>query len=104
MLRTLIRIIEGGHSAGAKVSVCGEMASDPLAAILLLAMGYDALSMHSASIPRIKWVIRSFTMAQARKILADVLELEHPTEIRLYMQKHLEEQGLGDLIRSGKTL
>ena len=103
MLRTLIRIIEGGHSAGAKVSVCGEMASDPLAAILLLAMGYDALSMHSASIPRIKWVIRSFTMAQARKILADVLELEHPTEIRLYIQKHLEEQGLGDLIRSGKT-
>ena len=42
-------------------------------------------------------------MAQARKILADVLELEHPTEIRLYIQKHLEEQGLGDLIRSGKT-
>lgn len=103
MLRTLMRIIEGGHAAGAKVSVCGEMASDPLAAILLLAMGYDTLSMHSASIPRIKWVIRSFTMTQARKILADVLELEHPKEIRLYLQRHLEEQGLGDLIRSGKT-
>lgn len=103
MLRTLIRIIEGGHAAGAQVSICGEMASDPLAVILLLAMGFDALSMHSASIPRIKWVIRSFTLTQARKILADVLELEHPTEIRLYLQKHLEEQGLGDLIRGGKS-
>ncbi len=103
MLRTLIRIIEGGHSAGAEVSVCGEMASDPLAAIILLAMGYDSLSMHSASIPRIKWVIRSFSLTLARKILADVLELEHPTETRLYLQRHLEEQGLGDLIRSGKS-
>ena len=103
MLRTLIRIIEGGHSAGVEVSVCGEMASDPLAAVVLLAMGYDSLSMHSASIPRIKWVIRSFSLTLARRILADVLELEHPTETRLYLQRHLEEQGLGDLIRSGKS-
>ncbi|HVT63404.1 MAG TPA: phosphoenolpyruvate--protein phosphotransferase [Legionellaceae bacterium] len=104
MLRTLMKIIEGGHAAGAKVSVCGEMASDPLAVILLLAMGFDTLSMNSASLPRIKWVIRNFSLTQARKILTDVLELEHPTEIRLYLQKNLEEQGLGDLIRTGKSL
>ncbi|PJD91656.1 MAG: phosphoenolpyruvate--protein phosphotransferase [Legionella sp.] len=103
MLRTLMKIVEGGHAAGVKISVCGEMASDPLAAILLLAMGFDTLSMNSASLPRIKWVIRNFSLMHARKILADVLELEHPTEIRLYLQKNLEEQGLGDLIRSGKS-
>lgn len=103
MLRTLMKIIDGGHAAGAKVSVCGEMASDPVAAILLLAMGFDTLSMNSASIPRIKWVIRNFSLTQTRKILADVLELEHPTEIRLHVQKHLEEQGLGNLIRTGKS-
>lgn len=104
MLRTLMKIVEGGHAAGVKISVCGEMASDPLAAILLLAMGFDTLSMNSASLPRIKWIIRNFSLMHARKILAEVLELEHPIEIRLYLQKNLEEQGLGDLIRSGKSI
>ena len=103
MLTTLSRIIEGGHAGGAQVSVCGEMASDPLGALLLLAMGFDSFSMNWASLPRIKWVIRNFSMSHARKILADVLELEHPTEIRLYLQHCLEEQGLGDLIRTGKS-
>lgn len=103
ILRILMKVIEGGHAAGIKVSICGEMASDPMAAILLLAMGFDVLSMNSAGLPRIKWVIRNFSLAFARKILADVLELEHPVEIRCYLQKAIEEQGLGDLIRAGKT-
>ena len=103
MLRTLIKIVEGGHAAGVEVSICGEMASDPLAVILLLAMGFDTLSMNSASLPRIKWVIRNTSIANARKILADVLELEHPAEIRLHLQKILEDEGLGGLIRAGKS-
>ena len=103
MIRTLIKIIEGGHAAGVKVSVCGEMANDPLAVILLLAMGVDTLSMNSSSLPRVKWVIRNFSLANARKILAEVLELEHPKDIRLHLQKELEAQGLGGLIRAGKS-
>lgn len=102
MLRTLLKIVEGGHAAGVEVSICGEMASDPLAVILLLAMGFDTLSMNSSSLPRIKWVIRNTSIANARKILADVLELEHPAEIRLHLQKALEDEGLGNLIRAGK--
>ena len=102
MLRTLLRIVEGGHAAGVEVSICGEMASDPLAVILLVAMGFDALSMNSAGLPRIKWVIRNLAIASARKILAEVLEFEHPAEIRLHLQKALEDVGLGGLIRAGK--
>ncbi len=103
MLRTLMKIIEGGHAAGVKVSICGEMASDPLAVVLLLAMGFDTLSMNSSGLPRVKWVIRNFSMVTARKILADVLEMEHPTEIRLHLQAALETQGLGGLIRAKKS-
>ena len=66
-------------------------------------MGFDTLSMNSASLPRIKWVIRNTSIANARKILADVLELEHPAEIRLHLQKILEDEGLGGLIRAGKS-
>ena len=102
MIRTLMKIVEGGHAAGVKVSICGEMANDPLAVILLLAMGFDTLSMNSSGLPRVKWVIRNFSMAIARKILAEVLEMEHPTEIRLHLQAALNNQGLGGLIRTKK--
>ncbi len=103
MLNALLKVVEGGHAAGVEVSICGEMASDPLAVILLLAMGFDTLSMNSSSLPRIKWVIRNLSIAKARKVLDDVLELEHAGEIRLHLQKILEDEGLGGLIRAGKS-
>lgn len=103
ILRMLMKIVESGHAAGVKVSICGEMAGDPLAALLLLAMGFDALSMNSASLLRIKWVIRSFSLNESRQILADVLSMENPSEIRLYLQEVLHNQGLGGLIRAGKN-
>ncbi|MCC5791368.1 MAG: phosphoenolpyruvate--protein phosphotransferase [Legionellaceae bacterium] len=103
MLRALLKVVEGGHAAGVEVSVCGEMASDPLAVIVLLAMGFDSLSMNSASLPRVKWVVRNFTMAQARKILDVVMEMEHAADIRLHLQTALEEAGLGGLMRAGKS-
>lgn len=101
LLQTLIKVVEGGHAAGIEVSICGEMASDPLAVILLIAMGYDTLSMNSTSLPRVKWVIRNLYLARARKILAEVLEMEHAAEIRLFLQQTLENEGLGNLIRGG---
>lgn len=103
ILQTLLKVVEGGHAAGVEVGICGEMASDPYAVILLLAMGFDTLSMNSASLPRVKWIIRSFSMAKARKILAEVLELEHASDIRLHLQRALEREGLGGLIRAGKS-
>ena len=102
MLHALIKVVEGGHAAGVEVGICGEMASDPFAVILLVAMGFDTLSMNSSSLPRVKWIIRSFSMALARKILAQVLELEHASDIRLHVQRFLELEGLGSLIRAGK--
>lgn len=103
MLMALCQIIEGGRAGGVEVSVCGEMASDPLAVIVLLAMGFNTLSMNSASLPRVKWVVRSFSIAHARQLLAEVLILEHPAEIRAHLQQALIAQGLGGLIRAGKT-
>jgi phosphotransferase system, enzyme I, PtsP len=103
MLRLLLKVVEGGHAAGVEVSICGEMASDPYAVILLIAMGFDTLSMNSTSLPKVKWIIRNLAIANARKILAEVLELDHPAEIRFHLQKALEAEGLGGLIRAGSS-
>lgn len=102
VLRALIQVVEGAHSEGKTISICGEMANDPSAVILLLAMGFDSLSMNSTSLLRMKWVIRNFTIANARKLLSEVLELDNPTLIRFYLEKAIDQAGLGGLIRAGK--
>lgn len=103
VLKALLQVVEGGHSEGILVSVCGEMAADPVAAILLLAMGFDGLSMNSSSLPRVKWVVRKFSMSQARKILSEVLEMDNSALIRFHLERALDNAGLGGLIRAGKS-
>lgn len=102
LLRALLQVVEGGHSEGKPVSICGEMTSDPVSIILLLAMGFDMLSMNSTSLPRMKWVIRNFTLAYARKLLSEVLEMDNAALIRFHLEKALDQAGLGGLIRAGK--
>lgn len=102
VLRALMQVIAGAHREGKKVSICGEMSGDPAAAILLLAMGFDALSMNPNRLSRIKWVIRQFTMKHARELLDEVLAMDDPVEIRGHMELALEEAGLGGLIRAGR--
>jgi len=66
VLRLLKLVAEAARSAGKPASVCGEMASEPLPAFLLLGLGYDTLSVSPPALPFIKWLIRQVTTAQAR--------------------------------------
>ncbi len=102
VLRALMQVIEGVHKEGVRVSICGEMAGDPVSAILLLAMGFDSLSMSAMRLPRIKWVIRTFTMGKAKQLLEEVMRMDDPIEIRCHMELAIEEAGLGGLIRAGR--
>jgi phosphotransferase system enzyme I (PtsP) len=102
VLKALIQVVEGAHREGKTVSICGEMAGDPAAVILLLAMGFDMLSVSAPILPRIKWVIRKFSMSRARKLLSEVLLMGSSAEIRRHLEFALEEEGLGGLIRAGR--
>ncbi len=102
VLRALNDIVKAGRKANRSVSICGEMAGDPVAAVLLLGMGYDALSMSARSLPRIKWVIRQFSLEKAKQLVKEVLKMDDPVEVRCHMEMALEEAGLGGLIRAGK--
>jgi len=66
VLRGETVVAEAARSAGKPASVCGEMASEPLSAFLLLGLGYDTLSVAPPALPLIKWLIRQVTTAQAR--------------------------------------
>ena len=87
VLTALIKVVEDAHIEGKQASICGEMAGDPVAAILLLGMGYDAFSMNSTNLLRIRWVIRNFTMRKAREHLREVISMEDPLIIRRFSNK-----------------
>ncbi|TAK74236.1 MAG: phosphoenolpyruvate--protein phosphotransferase [Gammaproteobacteria bacterium] len=102
VLRALMQVVDNGHQEGKHVSICGEMAGDPAAVMLLLAMGFDSLSINASSIGRVKWVIRHFTRKKAAKLLHEVLGMENAVMIRCHMELALERAGLGNLIRAGR--
>lgn len=76
------------------VSLCGEMAADPASVLLLVAMGFDRLSLSAHRIPKIKWLIRNISRADAKKLLAKVESAEDESEIRKVLNKKLKELGL----------
>jgi phosphoenolpyruvate-protein kinase (PTS system EI component) len=67
IIRLLARALQVGREAGLPVSVCGEMASEPLTAVLLVGLGYERLSVGPPALPLVKWVVRSVPDAAARR-------------------------------------
>ena len=102
VLRAIGQVIGDAHRSQRPVSVCGEMAGDPAAALLLLGMGIDSLSMSAASLLRVKWVVRSFSQSQAHALLGEALQLEDGKAVRELANRSLEQAGLGGLIRAGR--
>lgn len=102
VLQALQQVVVAGHQEGKEVSICGEIAGDPVAIPLLIAMGFDSLSMSASSLSRIKWVIHHFTLKRAHHLLQEVLSMESAVMIRCHMELALEKVGLGGLVRAGK--
>lgn len=70
VVRQLFHVREAAGRAGIPASVCGEMASDPVAVVLLLGLGYDRLSTAPPAIPLVKWVVRNLPITAAREAAA----------------------------------
>jgi phosphotransferase system enzyme I (PtsP) len=87
-------VADAAHAEGKTVSICGELAGDPGAAVLLMAMGYDSLSMNATNLPRVKSVIRFIHSDQAQSLLQQVLELEHAREVHDVLDEALQSIGI----------
>ena len=102
VLAAIRHVIEQAQAAGRPISVCGEMAGDPAAALLLMAMGLDSLSMNLGSLLKVKWTIRSVRYDEAQALLNEVIDLDTATTIRTRTNVFLDQHGLGGLLRVGK--
>jgi phosphotransferase system, enzyme I, PtsP len=98
VLRALQSIVFAAHDAGISVSICGELAGDPAAAVLLLAMGFDVLSMSATNLPKVKSVIRSVSMSQAKTLLSEVMRMSNGDAIHRYVNQYLREAGVMRLL------
>jgi phosphotransferase system enzyme I (PtsI) len=80
VLRSIRRVVEEGHRRRLPVSVCGEMAGDPLFAPLLLGLGVDSLSMAPVLLPPVKYLLRAMSMADARALADGAMGLSDSRE------------------------
>jgi phosphotransferase system enzyme I (PtsP) len=106
VLMALQHVVNEAHAEGKPVSICGEMAGDPAAAVLLMAMGYDSLSMNATNLPKVKWMLRQVSMSKSKELLAQLMKIDNPQVIHSSLQLALKNQGLSRMINPAapKTL
>jgi phosphotransferase system enzyme I (PtsP) len=102
MLRVLKQIITSAEAIGLDVSLCGEMAGDPMGALLLTGMGFRNLSMNGRSVARVKYLLRRIELNDAEELAGRVLQAHFTTDVRHMTAAFMERRGLGGLIRGGK--
>lgn len=98
VLYALQRAVEDAHREGKPIGICGEMAGDPAAAVLLMAMGFDMLSMSATNLLKVKWVLRRITMDSAKKILSDLFRHDNARVIRSSLELALCKEGMGKVL------
>ena len=104
ILRALKRLVEDCHEHQKPVSICGEMAGDPLSAVLLMAMGFNTLSMSSSNILRVRKAICHVPMTDAQKLLDDVLHMNNPLVIKSWLEHYFKTHGLADMVKSNRLV
>jgi phosphotransferase system enzyme I (PtsP) len=103
VLNSLQQVVTQAHQEGKPASICGEMAGDPGAAVLLMAMGFDVLSMNASTLLKVKSVLRSLTMEVAQDLLEQVMTLDDAEMIRSAVDLALYNAGVDRLLRSSRT-
>jgi phosphotransferase system enzyme I (PtsI) len=91
VLRTLHGVLRAATDCSLPVSVCGEMAADPLQALVLVGLGVRELSMSATSIPRVKAVLRRVSAEQAARVVAECLLLPTASAIEAHVREGLAE-------------
>ena len=101
VLAALAHIVNAARGRDKPVSICGELAGDPRAAPLLVAMGFDQLSMNAGSLLTIKRVLSAFTRPELEDLMAAVLPLRSAQDVAQKIDTALAGRGLERFLRRG---
>nr|WP_239577375.1 phosphoenolpyruvate--protein phosphotransferase [Archangium primigenium] len=92
VLRSLRNIVTAAKEAHIPVSMCGEMAGDPIYSLVLLALGFDELSMTAGQIPTVKNVLRHSSREEAQKLLTQAMGLTTAEEIERFIRTEMDKR------------
>ena len=81
ILRLIKNVVDAGHNAGKWVGMCGEMASDPAYTMILMGLGLNEFSVSPVQVPKIKKIVRSLNISDAKALVDDVLNSSSKEEI-----------------------
>ena len=87
VLKLIRDTIRAGSRNSISVSVCGEMAGDPLYTLLLLGLGLNIFSMNGPDIPEVKKIIRSTTMEHARQVARRVMSFDSERQVMHFLRE-----------------
>lgn len=92
VLRMMRAVVLAARSNNRPVSLCGEMAADPIYTIILLGLGVDELSVNPVMIPAIKRIIRAVTWAEAREIAEGVLQERRAKDVQSFLERMMAQR------------
>ena len=102
VLHALKLIVDNCIRCDLEVSICGELAGDPIGALILLGLGYTSLSMNATNMSKIKYLINAVPYHELERCVEDALTADNGAEIRKVFVDYMERKGLGGFIRAGK--
>ena len=73
-------------------------------AVLLMAMGFDGLSMNATNLPKVKWLLRQLSLSKAQELLNQVMSIDNPQVIHSTLQLALRNLGLGRMINPASDI
>jgi len=92
VLRIIRWVVQSGHQAGIPVAICGEMAAEPIYAVVLLGLGLDEFSMNPTSIPKVKKVLRMSRFEETRSLLEQLFQLPTASEIERFVRNWMAKR------------
>ena len=92
VLQALLRVCKAAKSAGIEVGMCGEMAGEDLYALVLIALGFDELSMNAANISRVKRIMRQVKYTEVLQILENLLTLATAEEVATALEGEMRQR------------
>ncbi|MCW8998908.1 MAG: phosphoenolpyruvate--protein phosphotransferase, partial [Kangiellaceae bacterium] len=101
VLGVLQQIANEAEALNIPLQICGEMAADPLASLLLVGMGFTELSMNIGSLARVKRAVSRFDLVELQQLAEEVRDFSTEAKVKDHLLKVMEQRGLGGLVRAG---
>jgi phosphotransferase system enzyme I (PtsP) len=100
VLRALNQLGQQAQGLQFPISICGELGGEPLGVLTLAAMGFSSFSMNHSNLAKIKWLLRRIDMSELRLLLPEVLACQSPKQVRVLVQRFLDQKQLLNQLRA----